>query len=186
MKGFARDMRSLAAELDQLEEKLRAGGGAKKIERQHRDGKLTARERVTKLIDPGTAFLEIGLLIAFDKYDGQAPAAGVITGAESRGPRGTGAGPRRTAAEDGDEPSAMAHERIHATFHCNRREDRCKGGSQGFQFIFRGYVGEGASLGDRVVTLRGARPGAPPRRFRQSRDRLRASPRREAAGAAHR
>jgi 3-methylcrotonyl-CoA carboxylase beta subunit len=73
-------MRSLVAEFQELEDKLRAGGGAAKIEKQHRDGKLTARERVAKLIDPGTAFLEIGLLIAFDKYDGQAPAAGVITG----------------------------------------------------------------------------------------------------------
>jgi 3-methylcrotonyl-CoA carboxylase beta subunit len=73
-------MRSLVAEFQELEDKLRAGGGAAKIEKQHREGKLTARERVQKLIDPGTAFLEIGLLIAFDKYDGQAPAAGVITG----------------------------------------------------------------------------------------------------------
>jgi len=73
-------MRALVAEFQELEDKLRAGGGAAKIEKQHREGKLTARERVAKLIDPGTAFLEIGLLIAFDKYNGQAPAAGVITG----------------------------------------------------------------------------------------------------------
>jgi 3-methylcrotonyl-CoA carboxylase beta subunit len=73
-------MRSLVAEFQELEDKLRAGGGPAKIEKQHREGKLTARERVAKLIDPGTAFLEIGLLIAFDKYNGQAPAAGVITG----------------------------------------------------------------------------------------------------------
>src|SRR5580704_2133544 len=73
-------MRALVAELEELEDKLRAGGGAKKIERQHKDGKLTARERIAKLIDPGTFFLEIGLLIAHDKYDGQAPAAGVVTG----------------------------------------------------------------------------------------------------------
>ena len=73
-------MRSLVAEFQDLEDKLRAGGGTKKIEKQHRDGKLTARERIHKLIDPGSLFLEIGLLIAFDKYDGQAPAAGVVTG----------------------------------------------------------------------------------------------------------
>jgi 3-methylcrotonyl-CoA carboxylase beta subunit len=73
-------MRSLVAEFQELEDKLRAGGGPKKIEKQHRDGKLTARERIHKLIDPGSLFLEIGLLIAFDKYDGQAPAAGVVTG----------------------------------------------------------------------------------------------------------
>src|SRR5580700_3045363 len=73
-------MRALVSGLQDLEDKLRAGGGAKKIEKQHKDGKLTARERVAKLIDPGTFFLEIGLLIAYDRYDGQAPAAGVVTG----------------------------------------------------------------------------------------------------------
>lgn len=73
-------MRSLVAGIQDLEDKLRLGGGAKKIEKQHKEGKLTARERVAKLIDPGTAFLEIGLLIAYDRYGGQAPAAGVVTG----------------------------------------------------------------------------------------------------------
>ena len=58
-------MRSLVASIQELEDKLRSGGGPKKIEKQHREGKLTARERVAKLIDPGTSFLEIGLLIAF-------------------------------------------------------------------------------------------------------------------------
>ena len=73
-------MRALVAGLEELEDKLRAGGGAKKIEKQHKEGKLTARERIARLIDPGTLFLEIGLLIAHDQYDGQAPAAGVVTG----------------------------------------------------------------------------------------------------------
>src|SRR6202167_1648245 len=73
-------MRALVAGLDDLEDRLRAGGGAKKIEKQHSEGKLTARERVHKLIDPGSLFLEIGLLIAHDRYDGQAPSAGVVTG----------------------------------------------------------------------------------------------------------
>src|SRR5258706_16292131 len=41
---------------------------------------MTARERIAGLLDPGALFLEIGLLIAYDKYDGQAPAAGVVTG----------------------------------------------------------------------------------------------------------
>jgi 3-methylcrotonyl-CoA carboxylase beta subunit len=68
------------AELHVLEDKLRQGGGPAKIEKQHQAGKLSARERVAKLIDPGAMFLEIGLLLAYDKYDGQAPAAGVITG----------------------------------------------------------------------------------------------------------
>src|SRR3984957_17855503 len=72
-------MRSLVSELEELEDKLRAGGGPKKIEKQHREGKLTARERIAKLIDPGSPFLETGLLVAYDRYDGHAPAAGVVT-----------------------------------------------------------------------------------------------------------
>ena len=73
-------MRELVSELQDLEDRLRSGGGPKKIEKQHRDGKLTARERIAQLMDRGTMFLEIGLLIAYDQYDGQAPAAGVVTG----------------------------------------------------------------------------------------------------------
>jgi acetyl-CoA carboxylase carboxyltransferase component len=73
-------LRALVAQLNDLEDKLRAGGGVAKIDRQHKDGKLTARERIAKLIDPGVLFLEIGLLIAYDKYDGKAPAAGVVIG----------------------------------------------------------------------------------------------------------
>lgn len=73
-------MRQLVEDLQSLEERLRQGGGPKKIEKQHRDGKLTARERITQLVDHGAMFLEIGLLIAHDRYDGQAPSAGVVTG----------------------------------------------------------------------------------------------------------
>jgi 3-methylcrotonyl-CoA carboxylase beta subunit len=73
-------MRKLVESLQELEERLRQGGGAKKIDKQHRDGKLTARERMAQLVDHGSMFLEIGLLIAHDKYDGQAPAAGVVIG----------------------------------------------------------------------------------------------------------
>src|SRR5262249_53940492 len=51
-----------------------------RVDRQHRAGKMTARERITGLLDPGAFFLEIGLLVAYDQYDGQAPAAGVVTG----------------------------------------------------------------------------------------------------------
>src|SRR5690606_29178785 len=46
----------------------------------HQQGKLTARERVRQLCDPEAHFLESGLLVAHDRYDGQAPAAGVVTG----------------------------------------------------------------------------------------------------------
>src|SRR5438270_5775744 len=73
-------MRHLVEQLHTLEERLRAGGGPSKVEKQHRAGKLTARERIAKLLDPGARFLESGLLIAYDQYDGQAPAAGVVTG----------------------------------------------------------------------------------------------------------
>ncbi|MBX6331039.1 MAG: acyl-CoA carboxylase subunit beta, partial [Gemmatimonadaceae bacterium] len=73
-------MRELSAELRSLEDRLRLGGGPDKIERQHKQGKLTARERIAALTDPGSRFLEIGLLVAYDQYDGQAPGAGVVTG----------------------------------------------------------------------------------------------------------
>jgi hypothetical protein len=63
-----------------LEDRLRAGGGPAKIERQHRAGKMAARERIAALIDPGTPFLEIGLLLAYDQYDGEAPCLGSVTG----------------------------------------------------------------------------------------------------------
>ncbi len=73
-------LRELSAELRALEERLRLGGGPDKIEKQHGQGKLTARERVAKLCDAGARFVEIGLLLAYDQYDGAAPAAGVVTG----------------------------------------------------------------------------------------------------------
>src|SRR5690606_30904510 len=70
----------LGQELRELEARIRQGGGPERIERQHAQGKLTARERIDLLLDSGARFLEIGLLIAYDRYDGQAPAAGVVTG----------------------------------------------------------------------------------------------------------
>src|SRR5438128_1448897 len=73
-------MRHLVEQLQTIESRLRDGGGATRIDKQHRAGKLTARERIAKLVDPKSRFVEIGLLIAYDKYDGQAPAAGVVTG----------------------------------------------------------------------------------------------------------
>ncbi len=76
----AEHMRRLVEKLQTLEERLRAGGGEAKIDKQHRDGKLTARERIAKLVDPASPFVEIGLLVAYDQYDGQAPSAGVVTG----------------------------------------------------------------------------------------------------------
>ena len=73
-------LRELSDEVRQLEAQLKQGGGGDKIARQHKQGKLTARERIALLCDAGTRFLEIGLLVAYDEYDGQAPAAGVVTG----------------------------------------------------------------------------------------------------------
>ena len=78
--GGAGRLRQLADEVRALEASLRLGGGADKIEKQHKQGKLTARERVVRLLDPDAPFLEVGLLVAHDRYDGQAPGAGVITG----------------------------------------------------------------------------------------------------------
>ena len=73
-------LRELVVAVRQLEEELRQGGGPERIARQHKQGKLTARERIARLCDEGSRFLEIGLLVAHDEYDGQAPSAGVVTG----------------------------------------------------------------------------------------------------------
>jgi acetyl-CoA carboxylase carboxyltransferase component len=73
-------LRELSGEVRALEARVREGGGPDKIEKQHKQGKLTARERVAGLCDPDARFIELGLLVAYDQYDGQAPAAGVVTG----------------------------------------------------------------------------------------------------------
>jgi acetyl-CoA carboxylase carboxyltransferase component len=73
-------LRELTDRYRELAARLRGGGGPDKVQRQHEQGKLTARERVERLRDPGSPWLELGLLVAWDRYDGQAPGAGVITG----------------------------------------------------------------------------------------------------------
>jgi acetyl-CoA carboxylase carboxyltransferase component len=73
-------LRELGDEIRKLEDRLREGGGADRIAKQHKQGKLTARERIAKLCDPTSRFIEVGLLVAYDQYDGQAPGAGVVTG----------------------------------------------------------------------------------------------------------
>jgi len=78
--SHAHRLQILSDEYRALAERLRQGGGPEKAERQHAAGKLTARERVALLTDEGAPWLEIGLLVAYDQYDGQAPAAGVVTG----------------------------------------------------------------------------------------------------------
>jgi acetyl-CoA carboxylase carboxyltransferase component len=73
-------LRELSAEVRALEDRLRQGGGSAKIAKLHSQGKLSARERVARLCDTDARFIEVGLLVAYDQYDGQAPAAGVVTG----------------------------------------------------------------------------------------------------------
>lgn len=70
MLDTAREAAALAA----------AGGGAKALERHTARGKMPPRERVANLLDPGSAFLEIGATAAHGMYDGAAPGAGVIAG----------------------------------------------------------------------------------------------------------
>src|SRR5437868_8374634 len=72
-------LRELAADLQRLETKVRQGGGPEKIERQHQQGKKTARERIELLFDKERFRQEIGLLVAYDEYKEQAPSAGVVT-----------------------------------------------------------------------------------------------------------
>ncbi len=61
-------------------EETKRGGGAEAVKKHKARGKMTARERIEGLIDPGTAFLEFSTLAANDLYDGQAPGAGIVTG----------------------------------------------------------------------------------------------------------
>ena len=71
---------ALTAEFRELKARIEQGGGPDKIQRQHQQGKLTARERVAGLLDRDSLWFEVGLLMAYDLYNGQAPAAGVVTG----------------------------------------------------------------------------------------------------------
>ena len=82
---FEKNMRAMAELVSQVrneEEKIREGGGPKAIENQHAKKRLTARERIALLLDPGTDFFELGIYAAYKMYEewGGAPAAGVITG----------------------------------------------------------------------------------------------------------
>jgi 3-methylcrotonyl-CoA carboxylase beta subunit len=70
----------LIAELNAELERVRAGGGAKAVERHRGRGKLTARERVAGLCDPGTEFFELSPLAAHGMYNDAAPGAGIVSG----------------------------------------------------------------------------------------------------------
>src|SRR5437667_8008891 len=76
----AAQMEALVSELRERTAQVAAGGGAKAVERHRSRGKLLARERIDRLVDPDTAFLELSALAAWDLYDGQAPGAGIVTG----------------------------------------------------------------------------------------------------------
>ena len=73
-------MEALVAELRERTAPVARGGGEKALERHRSRGKLPARERIDRLLDPDTAFLELSALAAWDVYDGQAPSAGIVTG----------------------------------------------------------------------------------------------------------
>jgi acetyl-CoA carboxylase carboxyltransferase component len=77
-----RRMIDLLTQLKNEEEQIRQGGGAKAIEAQHKKGRLTARERIAKLIDPGAHFFELGVHAGYEMYEewGGAPSAGTVTG----------------------------------------------------------------------------------------------------------
>ena len=72
----------LLTQIKNQDEQIRQGGGAKAIEAQHKKGRLTARERIARLIDPGSYFFELGAFAAFEMYEewGGAPSAGTVTG----------------------------------------------------------------------------------------------------------
>jgi len=73
-------LRELTDEYRAIAARLEQGGGEKRIARMHKRGQLAPRERLKQLLDPDSLWVEIGLLVAYDEYDGQAPGAGVITG----------------------------------------------------------------------------------------------------------
>ncbi|HKU56672.1 MAG TPA: carboxyl transferase domain-containing protein [Gaiellaceae bacterium] len=73
-------MEELVAELRERSAEVARGGGEKATERHRSRGKLPARERVDRLVDPGTSFLELNALGAWELYDGGAPSAGIVTG----------------------------------------------------------------------------------------------------------
>src|SRR5215218_1201774 len=82
-EAFAQSAESFGALVDELRERsaeARRGGGEKARRRHEERGKLPVRERIERLLDPGTAFLELSPLAAFGMYDGRVPAAGVVTG----------------------------------------------------------------------------------------------------------
>ena len=79
-RGRQGRMEKLVAELRERSSLVAQGGGDKAVERHRSRGKLTARERIDRLVDPGSTFLELNALAAWELYDGDAPSAGIVTG----------------------------------------------------------------------------------------------------------
>jgi acetyl-CoA carboxylase carboxyltransferase component len=80
---FARRRERMTALVDELRartQQVARGGGEKAVQRHRSRGKLTARERIDRLVDPDTAFLELNALAAWGLYDDEAPSAGIVTG----------------------------------------------------------------------------------------------------------
>jgi 3-methylcrotonyl-CoA carboxylase beta subunit len=72
--------KKLANELKERLARVREGGGEKYRKRQEEQGKLFVRERIDRLLDPGSPFLELSALAAYDLYDNEGPGAGIVTG----------------------------------------------------------------------------------------------------------
>src|SRR5918996_6160915 len=79
---FADNYARMTSLVEELRERLSAaqeGGGPRALQRHREQGKLPVRERIERLIDPGSPLLELSPLAAWDMYDGEAPGAGVVT-----------------------------------------------------------------------------------------------------------
>ena len=79
-KENAEAYRELLEELRDRTQEARRGGGGKARKRHEERGKLPVRDRIDRLLDPNTAFLELSPLAAFGMYDGEVPAAGIVSG----------------------------------------------------------------------------------------------------------
>src|SRR5213592_4249747 len=73
-------MEQLVADLRERLARAHQGGGPKYLQRHRDQGKLPVRERIERLLDPGSPFLELSPLAAWDLYDNEAPGAGLVTG----------------------------------------------------------------------------------------------------------
>jgi 3-methylcrotonyl-CoA carboxylase beta subunit len=74
------EMEGLIALLTERRALIAAGGSEAAREKHRGRGKLLARERIDRLVDPDGAFLELGALAAWEQYDGVVPSAGIVTG----------------------------------------------------------------------------------------------------------